>query len=641
MKKVYIALAVIVTVMLSSCAEREMSFNDVVLGENELSFTLQGVSTKAGDMKPVAVKGITIPMGTDNSGNALFLEETIEELNPSPVTKGAPAYTVNVGKLYTTMGVYATQGNFGGDATFEVMDYYINKDSELGMGWRYNHNYSGRPWPTSDTEVVDFYFNMPAAPSGVTFTGRASKKINFSYQSPTTGEAQQDILFAQESYSKTQHDSYLENGAPVLMYHALTGVKFRNGHPNDHQTKTIITSVKFTGLKNSGTCTVDPSASNVVAWVPGSTTGDFTQGFDNPAYDEDSPVSSPDGTISTWSSDLTGTSWTSAAADKNLNDENGSLTFWFIPQEISNDVKLEVSFVIKTPDTPNGSGEYTHIIDFGELLNADRSSAVEWEAGQLRTYTLKPFDVDVEIEDEITEDTKSDLHIANTGNVDEYVRMLLVGNWYGWEKAEDYASFKQTGSPEPSILVGYTTDDVDDHTMVLPWYREGYPYKNNVYYATEAEAIKNGWVKGTDGYRDPYGAFDSTFTLAHLGDRDGKKDDWADASGGFYYTMPIGPGEGVASEDSATEDLFASYTVTNVPTIYIATNGIYRTEAVGVHLVMEVVVQAIAVPKNDDGTNKWWLQAWYDATGNSKLDPDAERNATYKTYYTNGEYNQE
>jgi hypothetical protein len=27
--------------------------------------------------------------------------------------------------------------------------------------------------------------------------------------------------------------------------------------------------------------------------------------------------------------------------------------------------------------------------------------------------------------------------------------------------------------------------------------------------------------------------------------------------------------------------------------------------------------------------NVWWLQAWYDATGIDKLDPDAERNAAY------------
>ena len=237
----------------------------------------------------------------------------------------------------------------------------------------------------------------------------------------------------------------------------------------------------------------------------------------------------------------------------------------------------------------------------------------------------------------MTEDTKSNLHIANTGNVDEYVRMLIMGNWYGWMPDED------PETDEPSILVGYMYKDKNDPNlpsgltdaeievylkkMVLPWYREGYPVKNGVYYATEAEAVENGWVKGTDGYGDPYGQFDSDFALANLGDRDGAREDWADASGGFYYTMPIGPGKGVDNAVSATEDLFKWYKVTNVPTIYLATSTTERVAAVGVHLRMEIVVQAIAVPtETRDGVKKnvFWLDAWQQATGVNKLLRDYE-----------------
>ena len=57
---------------------------------------------------------------------------------------------------------------------------------------------------------------------------------------------------------------------------------------------------------------------------------------------------------------------------------------------------MEVTFRVKTGDTPDGQ-EITHEIDFGKLLNEDRDSNVEWKAGQLRTYTLKPLDVDVDI----------------------------------------------------------------------------------------------------------------------------------------------------------------------------------------------------------------------------------------------------
>ena len=187
-------------------------------------------------------------------------------------------------------------------------------------------------------------------------------------------------------------------------------------------------------------------------------------------------------------------------------------------------------------------------------------------------------------------------------------------------------------STEPSILVGYKYKDAaaaaadggNVNDMVEPWFREG---------------------QDTDGDDKPdtdiYGDFDSTFPSADLkgNGRDGKRNDWADASGGYYYTMPIGPGAGVGPDaQSATKALFESYTVRNVPTIWLPV-GNTRQEAVGVHLVMEIVIQAIAVPTNADGTpSKWWLEAWHDATGIAKLDPEAERNAKYKEFDTNGEY---
>lgn len=643
MKKIYVAMAVLATALLSSCVQ-EKNFNNITVGENELSFAMQGVATRSGEATPTAVKGVIIPIG-----EGIMLEETIEELNPGPATKGQPVYTVTLPDVYPSMGVYA-DGKFG-DAVFNKMD-----DTQYeNQGWRYNHNYDGSPWPDDKTKDVTFYLRMPANGGGIS----NYNKTTFELTSPDNGLDQQDLLFGQATMSKEEHDAKLPAGYPVTMKHALSGIKFRNGHPNGTMTKTIITRVELIGLNKYGKGTVGEDG--VVTWDPvnpvlSTEEAPFYLQFDNPDYDETAEdlASNPDGTVTTWSAGLTGTSWTgeNAASDHNLNHANGELTFWFIPQEISDDVILKVYFTVKTPDSVGGFvSDACHTINLGEMLNEKYQSVegnegknLKWEAGQLRTYTLKPFDVDVEIEDEISATTKSDLHIANTGNVDEYVRMLIMGNWYGWESQES----KNNGD-EPSILVGYKYQSKDAATaagepsdpMMLPWYREGYPVKDDVYYATEAEATENGWVKDTDGYGDPYGHFDSTFALASLGDRDGDKDDWADASGGFYYTMPIGPGDGIGSAQAATKALFESYEVTKVPKIYIATSGVHRTEAVGVHLVMEIVVQAIAVPKNDDGTNKWWLQAWYEATGISKLDPDADRNAAYKAKYEAGEYNQE
>ena len=616
MKKIYIVLAVLATALLSSCVQ-EKSFNGIVVGENEIAFVMEGASTRsAEDGVATAVKGITIPLGTIE-GEALFLEETIQEMNPSPATRGIPVYNENLGILHKTLGVYA-EGNFG-DAVFQGMDEAIHNG-----GWRYNHNYDGSPWPANGDEV-DFYLRLPATPSGLTFTKREDKVTEFTLESPLNGAEQQDVVLGQVSMTKKQHDDALPEGYPVQMHHALTGIKFANGHLNDTKTKTIITKVEIIGLNGKGNCSIDEDGE--ITWsssTPSTTAAPFYVEFENPTYVKADGASNLDGTVGTtgdktWNSNF-GSSWTSAAANHNLNESDGSLTFWFIPQEITNSLTLKVYFTVKTPDSVDGFvSDACHTIELGKLLNTQYQTVHEgenlmWEAGQLRTYTLKPFDVDVDIKDVMTDGnmTKEQLHIANTGNVDEYVRMLIMGNWYGWKPGQSH-------DEEPSILIGYKYSGPNDpklptdgnpDEMVDPWYREGY-----------------------DG-DDPYGTFDNSFLLAKLGERDGDPYDWADASGGFYYTMPIGPGSGVGQNaQSATSDLFEYYQLTNVPDIWIATSAEKRELAEGVHLRMEIVVQSIAVPTytDTDGVKKnvWWLQAWYNATGISKLDPEDARNTKY------------
>ena len=620
MKKIYISVLAIAAMLLSSC-EREKDFRDITIGENELSFVMQGVSTRSAvEGSSYVTKGVSIPMG-----DGIFLEETVEELNPSPMTKGAPAYTATLPNLYPTMGVYAASGSFG-DAVFNVMDETQYDEN----GWRYNHNYDSNPWP-NETDKVNFYLRMPATGGGVSEYNATTFKLT----SPENGLEQADLLFGQVSVNKQEHDGYLPAGVPVTMKHALTGIKFRNGHLNNNQTKTIITHVALVGLNTYGEGTVGEDG--VVTWnnvkTPNTEDNPFYLEFDNPKYTPSAGASNLDGTVQTWDGGLDGTTWTAAAADHNLNHANGELTFWFIPQEVPDNLKLHIIFRVKTPDTPEGV-DVPHTIDLGELLNgryqeAGNTGNLKWEAGQLRTYTLKPFDVDVEIMDEVTATVKSQLHVANTGNVDEYVRMLIMGNWYGWKPGTTADEMKST---EPSILVGYKYKDAAStpaghsvNEMVEPWFRGGYDLDNDP----------------TTPNVDPYGHFDDTFLLADLKGlgRDGNRDDWADASGGYYYTMPIGPGDGVGdSAQSATTALFESYTVTNPPHIWLPV-GNTREEAVGVHLVMEIVIQAIAVPTNEDGTpSKWWLEAWYDATGIAKLDPEATRNAAYKKHYTDGDY---
>ena len=209
--------------------------------------------------------------------------------------------------------------------------------------------------------------------------------------------------------------------------------------------------------------------------------------------------------------------------------------------------------------------------------------------------------------------------------------MMVIGNWYGWAPDTDPAD--TVGVP-PSIIVGYKYQNAaaaaeaggNVNDMVDPWYGGGYDLDND----PNTPKV------------DPYGEYDDTFKLGKLGNRNGNVNDWADASGGYYFTMPIGPGKGVGDgAQSATTDLFKSYTLKDdgVPTIWLPV-GNTRKPASFVHLVMEVVIQAIAVPKDADGNPVWWLEAWYEATGKEieKLNPNHADNALFLQKFTDGDY---
>ena len=590
MKKIYIAMAVLATVALTSC-EQEQSFDDLTpLGENDIAFYIPvSSSTRAEEVVAEVESGRRISVGTDNEGKSLFFEETIENLNPkATITRGAPAYTENVGKLYKTMGVY-TESNNSGDATFNVMDETMTENPTNGKGWRYTHQYVSedkfKPWVDEGTPA-DFYLRMPASQSGVSGYVYDGGTIAFDYNASNlqNGAGLQDILFAYTSISKSKHDTYLPKGAPVMMYHALTGVKFRVGNDNTGSTKTIIRSVEISGLNDVGHCVITPSGDGTVVWTGlDMNTGSFRLDYDDFDYnngtgDDNSidyvkPTEGDDAPFGdSWYKGKTGVkNDTHTAAENNLNDEAGSLTFWFIPQAMTDDVILKVTFCVKTPDTDGaqGGGMITHTINFGEQL-----AGVEWNAGELRTYTLEPEDVDVEIFDTMTGKSKTQLHVTNTGNVPEFVRMVVIGNWYGWETQADFESYESTGKPEPEILVGYKTDGSGgegDDEMADPWFRETPEYGQY---------------------------FDNTFTNGVP--QNGNK--WLRGNTGFYYPDPIGPG---TTMDALTDALFKSYIWPEdkpFPTIYIPDpNSNIRKPAVGVHLIMEVSVQAISA-KKPDGT---------------------------------------
>ena len=541
MKKIYIVMAVLATAALASC-QQEKSFNDEQLGDNSVVFTISGGATRAADATPEVRQGVVIPLETED-GSKFFLEETVVNLNEiGPATKGTPAYTENLGTLYANdLSVYGDKGSFTTAATYQNMEtsMYARKDASQGEGWRYQHNYNGDPWPT-DGSAVGFYLNIPASPAGITGNiGRANRQFTFTYTSPTTAAEQQDILFAYRSMTKDEHMGFLPNGTPVLFNHALTAVKFAIG--NEDADNIAITEIIFNNLVDGGTCEISPASEDNYKDNTGNYSSAGVTTWKDPTVSGD-PISSGvyDGKINYNASEKKfGDSWYSAGNKNNLNDADGTQTFWLVPQKF--DASSSVTLTIKY--TVNGkSDEWT--IDFGKAL-----ANVEWKAGDLRTYTIKVDDVDVTITDTVSETKKEEVTITNDSNVDVFIRAAIVGQWVD-EKNNPVFSF---------------TDFKDGNLIIKPiasWYQDQF---------------------GTNGEKK-FGTFEG---LPGTGWEKGENDDF------YYYTLAVEPGATTGTP------LFESYTVKteNIPNITVG--GIPQH----VHFVLSISTQAISAKEPSVGKN--------------------------------------
>ena len=594
MKKIYIALAVLGTALLSSCVQ-EKSFKDTKISENDIVITLQGApATRASEMGLVQ-KGATIEFAANEDGQTIFLEETIEDLNSAwaPVTRGTPAYTENLGVLYkNNMGVYASGL---GDATYETMDsdVYARKEGYgTGEGWRYNYTYSSDPWAAATNH--DFYFRMPATANGVTYPLTYAKSgnnltITFTYTSPTKAADQQDIIFAARNIGKAEYLASLPNGAPVLFNHALTGVKFAIANPDE----AMITSVEFTGLKGTGTCTITPSGetnnsdTNVHSSATAVNWGD-PDPVDGAKYTATftKVVSYDSGKFAKNGNYPNSFKGAGSAQTNNLNDEDATQTFWFIPQAMTNDVKLHIVYTY-------GDDEGEADIEFGkELLK--KNANTYWYAGQLRTYTIRVDEVNVKIEDTVTladptevdvEDadegetltsyegsTKTAVCIQNTGNTDAYIRVALIGQWLD----------EESGDP----VFGYTDFTSGDFKSVDSWYKDQF---------VNTDEATQGKFTGLPGYKG------ANTTL----------NNWEKRDGYYYYKTPVAPGKiiGTAPDGAANagdylgNPLFTKYEVGAAPAA--AVSGEVRQ----IYFRLEIATQAISANK-PDGTHYTLDEAW-------------------------------
>jgi len=572
--------------MLSACANEPEIENgeDITFDKDESMFKIGSVQTRGADEFESTTHEVA-SVTTDN-GDTFVLQETVTSLDDvytsSPETRGTPVFTQNVYQVYGQYGQFYTYAmKEGGSAAFAKtqaagvggVKYTLKTNGPEGHPEEdiYHYHYGEDIWGNLPTY---FFMRMPGENDGVTLGNNPYSwndgSITFSYTTPETAAAQKDILFA--SYKRTEK----KNAEKVTFYHALTGVKFANffdyGLNSGAYAKaeTIITNIKISGLKNTGTCKVTPDPTKhsydqgVVVWSGLDGSGTYSQDIDYDFANYRTDLF-PEGTLN------------SKASKQNLNKDDGSLTFFFIPQELTDDVTIEVTFDVSLREVKT-DGSFTDPVKtfenvkfsfkLAEKLNADH---LTWKAGELHTFTLWPRAIGVKIDDKMNaaKDKKYDVVVENTGNTWQYVRVNLIGNWVGQVQKD------ATHLSAETVLMGYSNADNENETQ--PWNdKEGtevYGHfvnltpKSN----TTAPVVVNNWVR-----------FDKY----------------------YYYIKAIGP------NDAITQPLFDSYTVYESPEFWIPDLQGIRRKAQNVHLVMDLMVEAIEAPTNaagkliyaDDGT---------------------------------------
>lgn len=584
MKKFLRTIPVIALILSVSACREEMNPGtdpEIYGGDGtEVQFIVGGSTLDSKSSVPTQTDIIKISEeGDENRLVLVVTEESLDNLySNSADTKGVPNYTQNFTSHFTTFGgtaYFFTDGAsaVGGLASTDKVFTLTNSESRT-----YTNTLS--TWTSSANNVM-FFMNAPADiySAGVVsndnspkyaigkYEGTDTGVTTFEYKAPglsddgseqTNPKLLQDILFTSKAINKDEYNKDTHHKNNILFYHALAGVKFKSANAeNEKQSNgkssgevtTKIKSITITNIINGGTCTVTPDpaygrtdsnakgeykSADACKWnTTGSARSTFSFTANNKTTEEDAHTDTFPGVFD-------GTN--NAYSSYNINDTNYDQTFFFVPQTTGDDVRLTVTYTL----TPNGGTEspvYSSTVVF---------KGQNWKAGNLYTYTLSANHVTLEVQDAVnevgTDQVKSNLYIKNTGNVDCYYRVALIGNWF------------------------------DTHS----------PYQ-----------ITKAWDIN-------YGKFDKTFCGDGVSVGTGYNDYWYYASDGFYYfKYKVKPGTIIKND----HQLFQSYTIPTKASGDLADSHLeidFIVQAIDANKISKADSAWIT----DDGDNKKLLDAY-------------------------------
>lgn len=485
MKKIHELLVLLPLMLaLSACQLEENTVDPSSPLDSSICITI------GGDTAVTKSSGQSIDLSEESGIDGLTISEEIaslDDLYVSTATKGTPIFTENLASVYGNIAVTPY------DKTGKT--WPSKSESDKNVTFKNNgvdvwsHNYAGNEFPTDGYGLLVFV-KAPVDDAGrdnIKYNP-STGKISFDYESPTSSDsqdavAQQDILFSSRQIKKANGD---ENA--VLLYHALTGVKFKLGTPGKTNLNiTAIDKVTFKNLRSAGQCVITPDYSgydndcnpgtDATASAPKSSSqavwsftgdfadvrGDFSQAF---------TATEAKGTRDFYTTGNYPESVDAASSKNNIMDAKATKTFMFIPQDLYG---AGIDLIIDYQYKDGGMGPYKGqvvIKNFGEKMAKDATS-YKWRAGELRTYTLTVGDrLTVDIDDAVdgASHKKSEVEIMNTGTAMAYMRVAVVGNWF------------------------YTPDESVENPVI------SITPCNNLTSHTKPGVINSKWLEGEDGY---------------------------------------------------------------------------------------------------------------------------------------------
>lgn len=467
-------LAALAAMELTSCQQFDQNEGDKKTDIN-VSFTTGKSPETRSAIEPEAVPATILPLEMEvenareisvSTSFSLMMEDGTLEMEPAeleqgPVTRGTPVYTENLGSFTASAYETLTSGTYTSkylaDATFE-------KD---GSVW--SHKYDGtKEWPSSG---LRFFLRYPAgsASEGWTYATESGKNVirKTGYTTPGAGSgttaaaSQTDIVFATENVTESSKDTPVG----ILFYHPFAGVKFKVGTMPEGMT---ITSVKLSNVYSKGDCTITPYYGNGSSYSGSgnnATGGDATKSesctvwssLSNKTSFEQAFAAGEQGgaslTEDLFPEGFADQGTTSKPNQNQLNDGSLSKTFILIPQAFGDSNKLKITINLLYNSIP---------------VTREVEIKATWQAGHLYTYTIN-FDSlpDITIEDEVDGDVKKNVVITNTGNIPEYIRVAIIGNWFNAD-GQVVASWDETQGTFTGLDDGNWTKDGDYHYYTEP-----------------------------------------------------------------------------------------------------------------------------------------------------------------------------